>query len=130
MDDIFDIHASFCRIFTDPKRLRIMWALRDGEKTVGELAEIIGSSLPNTSQHLRLMRSQGAVSTRRDGRSIHYRVANDHFVEGCTHIRRGILEETSKRGAMAEAAEEELDGHDGGATGAHESAMTSRDRVG
>lgn len=108
MDDIFEIHASFCRIFTDPKRLRIMWALREGEKTVGELAEIIGSSLPNTSQHLRMMRSQGAVVTRRDGRSIYYRVANENFVKGCTHIRRGIVEETSRKGALVDA-EDDLD---------------------
>lgn len=101
MDDIFDIHASFCRIFTDPKRLRIMWALGDGEKTVGELAEIIGSSLPNTSQHLRLMRSQGAVKTRRDGRSIYYSVANENFLRGCRYIRLGIVEENTRRGELA-----------------------------
>jgi len=106
MDDIFEIHAAFCRIFTDPKRLRIMWALREGEKTVGELADIIGSSLPNTSQHLRLMRSEGAVTTRRDGRSIYYRVVNENFLMGCAHIRRGIVEEASRRGAMLDSEDD------------------------
>ena len=85
-----------------------MWALGEGEKTVGELAEIIGSSLPNTSQHLRLMRSQGAVKTRRDGRSIYYRVANDNFLRGCRFIRRGIVEENARRGALAHDDDESL----------------------
>jgi len=69
MVDVFDIHASFCRIFTNPNRVRMVWALREGEKTVSELAEIIHSSAFNASRYLVFMRSQGAVKTRREGRS-------------------------------------------------------------
>lgn len=108
MDDIFQLHASFCRVFSDPKRLRIMWALREGEKTVSDLAEIVGCSLPNVSQHLRIMRQQGMLKTRRQGRSIFYRIANAKFLNGCMMIREGLIEELKKRGVLSVMADEEM----------------------
>lgn len=101
MDDLFQVHASFCRVFSDPKRLRIMWALQEGERAVSELADLVGCSLPNVSQHLRIMRQQGMVTTRRDGRSVYYRIANPKFLVGCKLVREGLLEELQKKGAIS-----------------------------
>jgi DNA-binding transcriptional ArsR family regulator len=101
MEDIFQVHAAFCRAFADPKRLRIMWALQDGERTVSELAREVGCSLPNVSQHLRMMRQQGLLTTRRDGRQIYYRIANAKFLAGCKMVREGLLEELQKRGDLS-----------------------------
>lgn len=101
MDDVFQIHASFCRVFSDPKRLRVMWALQEGERTVTDLARLVGCSLPNVSQHLRIMRQQGMVATRRDGRSVYYRIANAKFLTGCKLVREGLLEELQKRGQIS-----------------------------
>jgi ArsR family transcriptional regulator len=98
--DIFRIHAAFCTIFSSPIRLQIMDFLGGGEKTVTELAEELNVSLANVSQHLRLMRDQGAVGTRRDGRTIYYRIANQKFLQGIRTVREGLLEEFKKRGAL------------------------------
>ncbi|HDJ28256.1 MAG TPA: transcriptional regulator [Proteobacteria bacterium] len=98
--DIFRIHAAFCTIFSSPIRLQIMDFLGAGEKTVTELAEELNVSLANVSQHLRLMRDHGAVETRRDGRTIHYRIANQKFLQGIQIVREGLLEEFKKRGAL------------------------------
>ncbi len=92
-EDIFELHASFCAIFASPTRLKIMWMLGKEEKTVGELAQMLGLSLPNVSQHLRIMKAQGAVRSRRDGRSIYYRVTNPKFLAGAKLIREGLMEE-------------------------------------
>ncbi len=101
MDDLFQIQASFCRVFSDPKRLRIMWGLQEGERTVSDLANLVGCSLPNVSQHLRIMRQQGMVVTRREGRSVYYRIANPKFLLGCKMVREGLLEELQKRSAIS-----------------------------
>ena len=101
MDDIFEVHASYCRVFTDPKRLRIMRALEHGEKTVGQLAEEIHTSLPNTSQHLRLMREHGVLIARRQGRSVYYHIANENFSKGCAFIRQAIAEELQRRSDLS-----------------------------
>ena len=90
--------AAFCAIFTDEKRLRILWFLRDGEKRVNEIAEHLGITVQNTSQHLRLMRDKRALVTRREGQAIYYRIANMKFLRGARLVREGLLEELQRMG--------------------------------
>jgi len=99
-DELVRIHAAFCTIFSSPVRLKIMDLLGNGECSVGELAARLGLSMANISQHLRVMRNQGAVSTRREGKTIYYRVANPKFLEGIMRVREGLEEEMRKRGGM------------------------------
>jgi DNA-binding transcriptional ArsR family regulator len=91
-DELFALQAQFCQVFSNPTRLRVMWELRQGERTVTELAEDIGVSLTNLSQHLRVMRTIGVLLVRRDGQSLYYRAASPRFFAGCTEIRQGIME--------------------------------------
>ena len=66
--------ADYCHIFSNPRRVMILWMLLDGEKSVGTLAERIGTTLQNVSQHLSLLKDAQIVSTRRDGQTIYYRL--------------------------------------------------------
>jgi len=59
------------------KRLMVMCNLLEGEKSVGELADIVGLSPAALSQHLGKMRALRLVETRRDGQTIHYRLASE-----------------------------------------------------
>ncbi len=98
--DIVALHASFCTIFSSPTRLKIMDLLGQGEMSVGVLAEQLEVSMANVSQHLRLMRDQGALQFRRDGKTVYYRVANQKFFEGIMKVREGLLEELQKKGGL------------------------------
>lgn len=98
--DLVTLHAAFCTIFSSPVRLQIMDMLGRGEKSVGALAEQLNVSMANISQHLRLMRNQGAVSFRREGKTVYYWVANQKFVEGITKVREGLIEELQKKGGV------------------------------
>jgi ArsR family transcriptional regulator, virulence genes transcriptional regulator len=98
--DIFEAHAAFCGIFSSPIRLKIMWQLGDKEKTVSQMAQDLNITIPNVSQHLRIMRDQGCVLTRRDGRTIFYRIANSKFLTGAHTIREGLLEEIQKKASI------------------------------
>lgn len=60
----------------NPKRLLVMCTLLGGEKSVGELAEIVHLSPAALSQHLGKMRALRLVSTRRDGQTIYYSLAS------------------------------------------------------
>jgi ArsR family transcriptional regulator len=78
MDDsiLYQRRARICQVLADAKRLRLIDALRDdAEKSVGELAEVLGASYPNVSQHLSVMRDAGLVTSRRDGSTVYYRLA-------------------------------------------------------
>ncbi|MBU6297582.1 MAG: helix-turn-helix transcriptional regulator [Alphaproteobacteria bacterium] len=57
-------------------RLTILCQLIDGERSVGELANILSLRDSTVSQHLALLRKDGLVSTRRDGQTIWYAIAS------------------------------------------------------
>lgn len=63
------------------KRLMVMCNLLEGEKSVNQLAEIVGLSPAALSQHLGKMRALRLVETRRDGQVIYYRLASDEVRE-------------------------------------------------
>lgn len=73
-----DAAAATFRMLADASRLAVLWHLRDGELPSGELARRIGRPAPTVSQHLAKLRLAGLVLTRREGTTIHYRLANDH----------------------------------------------------
>lgn len=52
----------------DPTRRTIVELLAEGERTAGEIASHFPTSRPGVSRHLRVLREQGLVSTRADGR--------------------------------------------------------------
>lgn len=63
------------------KRLMVLCNLVEGEKSVGQLAQIVGLSPAALSQHLGKMRALRLVETRRDGQIINYRLASGEVRE-------------------------------------------------
>jgi ArsR family transcriptional regulator len=75
-NEYYQLHASVCRGFADPKRLQIINALRNNELSVGEICEAVDLPQANASQHLAILRNKGLVSSRREGQRIYYRVTS------------------------------------------------------
>ena len=98
--DLISLQADFCTILSSPVRLLIMDLFGAGVESVGGFAEQLKVSMANVSQHLRLMRNQGAVGFRREGKTVYYRVANPKFTEGMMKVREGLLEELRKKGGF------------------------------
>lgn len=90
---LFSLQAEVCKIMASPKRLEIIEALCSGEKTVNQLVEALGYPKANISQHLALFREKALVYTRRDGVSIHYRLANPKIARACGLMREVLLEQ-------------------------------------
>lgn len=63
---------SFFRALADPTRLRLVSLLASGEICVCYFVEVLGEPQPKISRHLAYLRRLGLVSTRRDGKWIHY----------------------------------------------------------
>jgi DNA-binding transcriptional ArsR family regulator len=83
MEDLACDQATFCKVFGNARRVLILWTLRDRELSVGEIAEAVDASLQNTSQHLHLMKENGILSSRRDGQTIYYRIADSDQMREC-----------------------------------------------
>jgi len=64
--------AAFLRLLANENRLAILCALGEGERSVGDLAQELGTSQPNVSQHLAKLRALELVATRREGTTILY----------------------------------------------------------
>jgi ArsR family transcriptional regulator len=69
-------YAAVGRALADPKRLCVLESLASGEMSVGDLSSLVGCQVPNMSQHLAVLRSAGLVTTRRDGSTVYYRLAD------------------------------------------------------
>lgn len=69
-------------------RLEILELLAQGERSVEAVAERVGLSIANASQHLRLMRRTGLLASRRDGKRIFYRLGDPSVLELTAALRR------------------------------------------
>jgi len=80
---VFHDAAKTFRVMAAPLRLKIISALCQGEKNVGELLQSIDTTQPNMSQHLQTLHRAGILGRRRDGVQIYYRIVNESVVGMC-----------------------------------------------
>ncbi|HVC33557.1 MAG TPA: metalloregulator ArsR/SmtB family transcription factor [Chloroflexota bacterium] len=71
-----EVRSRFFRVLGDPKRLKILEFLLDGEKSVGEIVKHLQASQGRVSNHLACLRWCGFVGTRRDGKYVYYHLAD------------------------------------------------------
>lgn len=74
--ELFDEFAKIGKALSSGRRIEIVDILANGERTVDALAEQLGISLANTSQHLQILREAGLVSSRKRGTFVVYRLAS------------------------------------------------------
>jgi DNA-binding transcriptional ArsR family regulator len=67
-----DAACRLMKALSNPDRLLLLCQLSQGEKNVGELEALVGITQPTLSQQLSVLRDEGLVSTRREGKNIYY----------------------------------------------------------
>lgn len=65
----------------EPTRRRILDAIRGGERSVGDLVEIVGMHQPGISRHLKVLRDVGLVEARPDAQRRLYRLRPEPLKE-------------------------------------------------
>jgi rhodanese-related sulfurtransferase/predicted transcriptional regulator len=85
---LFAQFAAVARAVGHEHRLELLEHLGQGERSVESLAERLGLSVANASQHLQHLRRAGLVASRRDGKYVLYRVADDAVVDLLSGLRR------------------------------------------
>jgi len=65
------------RLLANEDRLLLLCQLTQGERCVSELEELLDIRQPTLSQQLGVLRTEGVVATRREGKNIYYRIADD-----------------------------------------------------
>ena len=70
--------AELYKVFGDSTRIKILYALFEEEKGVGEIANQLGMTMSAISHQLRILKQNKLVKSRREGKSIFYSLADDH----------------------------------------------------
>jgi DNA-binding transcriptional ArsR family regulator len=110
-DEQVHLAAESLRLLADPTRIKVLWALLQGESSVACLAELAGAAPTAVSQHLAKLRLAGLVKGRREGTFVYYSAADDH-VRGllnqalfhADHIERNLADQPDAAAGEKSAA--------------------------
>jgi ArsR family transcriptional regulator len=83
-----DLLVSQLKAAGDESRIRLLALLRQGERTVKEMTEILGQSQPRISRHLKVLSEAGLVSRSPEGSWVYYRLADEDVGQ---NVATGIL---------------------------------------
>ena len=81
------LHSRLCGALADPKRILILYALSDGDKSVGQLTQALGCPQPTVSRHLKTLRERGLVQASRQGSSVYYRLSDQRIIQALDILR-------------------------------------------
>lgn len=95
--EAFDLIAERFKAFAEPSRLQILHALRAGEHTVTELAELTGMGQANLSRHLQQLLASGIVARRKEGLFAYYALADRDVLKLCDLMCGRLARETKAR---------------------------------
>lgn len=80
--------VTMLKLLGNEDRLMLLCQLTEGERTVGELEQLTGIGQPTLSQQLGVLRRDGLVQTRREGKFIWYQLADDRALQLMQAIHR------------------------------------------
>jgi ArsR family transcriptional regulator, cadmium/lead-responsive transcriptional repressor len=100
-----DLLAKYFRVLGDRTRLRALELVAERERSVGELVSLLGESQSKVSNHLACLRWCGFVATRREHRTIHYRLADQRVAE-VVELGRALLHSNAEHVAACNRVDE------------------------
>ncbi|TCN28971.1 DNA-binding transcriptional ArsR family regulator [Sinorhizobium americanum] len=89
--------AALLKTLANQNRLMIVSTLADGERSVGQLEEMLGIHQPTLSQQLTVLREAGIIATRRDAKQIFYRLAEERAARLITALQDIFCRDGTKR---------------------------------
>jgi DNA-binding transcriptional ArsR family regulator len=85
-DDLVELIAERFRVLSEPTRIKLLDRLREGEATVLELTELIGTTQQNVSKHLGVLQRSGIVARRKQGNFAYYRIVDQGVLSLCESV--------------------------------------------
>ncbi len=85
-DSLAELIAQRFRVIGEPTRIRILDRLREGETSVQDLTDALGSSQQNVSKHLGVLAQAGIVGRRKEGNLSLYSIADDSVFALCEQV--------------------------------------------
>lgn len=92
--------AAYFQALSEPTRLQLLNLLREGERNVGEMAQLTGFTAANISRHMSMLSQHGMVARESRGTSVYYRIADESIYALCDLVCGNIArqhERTTKQ---------------------------------
>ena len=89
-EPVAELIARRFRVLAEPMRIRLLDRLRDGESSVQDLADSLGTSQQNVSKHLGVLLEAGIVGRRKAGNHTFYAVADESVLALCEEVCGGL----------------------------------------
>jgi DNA-binding transcriptional ArsR family regulator len=92
-DELVELIAERFRALSEPTRIKLLDRLREGEATVLELTELIGTTQQNVSKHLGVLQRSGIVARRKQGNFAYYRIIDEGVLSLCEDVCGSLREQ-------------------------------------
>ena len=99
-DDLIELIAERFRALSEPTRIKLLDRLRDGEATVLELTEVIGTTQQNVSKHMGVLSGAGLVIREKEGNSVRCRIADESVLRLCEQVCGGLQRQVAELQAL------------------------------
>ena len=100
--------AAYFRVLAEPTRLRLLQALYEGRRSVGELTEQLDCSMANVSRHLSALARQGMVERETEGTTAYYSIIDPTIHALCDLVCQGLLARMEAQNTQRKALKKRL----------------------
>jgi DNA-binding transcriptional ArsR family regulator len=102
--DLVELIAERFRALSEPTRIKLLESLREGEASVLELTESIGTTQQNASKHLGVLQRSGIVARRKQGNFAYYSIADERVFELCETVCGSLERQLESLGQVVAGA--------------------------
>lgn len=83
---LFEEVANYFSLLCEPTRLKILYAVCDGERSVGDIVIAVGSTQTNVSRQINMLYRAGILARRKEGAQVFYRVDDPKTIDLCKSV--------------------------------------------
>ena len=102
-DDLVELIAERFRALSEPTRIKLLDRLREGEASVLELTELIGTTQQNVSKQLGVLQRAGIVARRKQGNFSYYRITDEVVFSLCESVCGSLRQQIESLRQLVEA---------------------------
>lgn len=104
MNALFEEVSHYFSLLSEPTRLKILHALCNGERPVGEIVQQVESTQANISRQLNMLYRYGVLARRKEGTQVYYRIKDQSTVDLCRDVCGRIGKELEGKHTLDEGA--------------------------
>lgn len=86
LNRLFELVSNYFSLLAEPERLRIMYVLCNGERTVSDIVKETNTSQANVSRHLNMLYRANILSRRKEGPQVYYRIEDTGTMNLCQTV--------------------------------------------